>query len=104
MSRNRCNSRALPLALYAGLTLSMTANAFAAGRPHPFVLTAYPKVAGGQDLVTGRYRSAARQLRYGAGAHGPDAAAVAILEFRQTQSDGSQVPRYGGARTGQLNS
>jgi len=65
-----------PLALYAGLTLSMTANAFAAGHQHSFVLTAYPTAAGGQDLVTGRYRTAARQLRYGASGRGPNAAAV----------------------------
>lgn len=76
MSRYRCNSRVIPLALYAGMTLSMTANAFAAGQPHPFVFTAYPKIAGGQDLVTGRYRTAARQLRYGASGHGANGAAI----------------------------
>lgn len=75
MSPNRHNALAFPLALCAGLTLSM-ASAFAAEQPHPFVLTAYPTAAGGPALLAGRYPAALQQLSAHESATAPDAAAV----------------------------
>lgn len=74
MSPNRRNALALPLALCAGLTLSMTAAA--AEQPQPFVLTAYPTAEGGHELLAGRYPAALQQLRAQKNPTAPDAAAV----------------------------
>ncbi len=76
MSSHRRNTLVLPLALYAGLTLSMATTTFAAEQPHPFVLTAYPTAAGGHDLLAGRYPAALQQLRGHTSPAALDAAAV----------------------------
>ena len=76
MSPHTRNALVLPLALCAGLTLSMATPAFAAEQPHPFVLTAYPTVAGGHDLLAGRYPAALQQLRGRTNPAALDAAAV----------------------------
>ncbi len=76
MSSRRRNVQALPLALCAGLTLSMATAAFAAEQPHPFVLTAYPTAIGGHALLAGRYPVALQQLRGHTSAAAFDAAAV----------------------------
>lgn len=76
MSSHRHNAPMLPLALCAGLTLSMATAAFAAEQPHPFVLTAYPAAIGGHALLAGRYPAALQQLRGHTSPAALDAAAV----------------------------
>ncbi len=76
MSPHRRNTLVLPLALCAGLTLSMATTAFAAEQTHPFVLTAYPTAIGGHALLAGRYPTALQQLRGHESPAAFDAAAV----------------------------
>ena len=76
MESHRRNALVLPLALCAGLTLSMATAAFAAEQPHPFVLTAYPTAIGGHALLAGRYPAALQQLRAHTSPAAFDAAAV----------------------------
>ena len=55
--------RALPLALYAAMSLASSTTAWADAQPQPFVLTAYGSAPGGEDLLRGRYPAAVQQLR-----------------------------------------
>lgn len=63
MSPHRRNALRFSPALCAGVTLATAPAAFAGDQPHPFVLSAYPRAAGDRALLTGRYRTAAHQLR-----------------------------------------
>ena len=64
-SRNsrRANCTRNPLALGAGIALTLLSGGALADGAHRFVFTAYSDAAGGADVVAGRYQAALEQLR-----------------------------------------
>ncbi len=55
--------RVLPMALYAGLALATSTDAFARPQTHPFVLGAHGAAPGGPDLFPGCHPAALRQMQ-----------------------------------------
>lgn len=71
----RANFARCPLALGAGLALSLMSGAALAGG-HQFVFTAYSDATGGAEVMAGRYRAALQELRRQPGDMSFDPAAI----------------------------
>ena len=63
MTPHNRRSRVLPMALYAGLALATSTDAFAHPQTHPVVPGVHGAASGGPDLFPGRHTAALRQMQ-----------------------------------------